>query len=190
MELSLTLARLILNCRPIWCVGPCLPTLHPGWDFLRAFHWFFRGTQTVKTDFLVSNCCQLWVGGWADISPKPVTCYLCSGTIRVVVAPLLTSATIFSHLWRSSAALWLLLKSRPVHSPMLSSHLFFCLPLFLFPGTVPCTTFLQRPLDLITCPNHRNFLFSQLLIYLRKDRLLLVFSCTLFHLWCGLCTKW
>ena len=58
----------------------------------------------------------------------------------------------------------MLLKSRPVHSLMLSSHLFFCLPLFLFPGTVPCRTFLQRPLDLVTCPNHRNFLFSQLLI--------------------------
>ena len=87
-----------------------------------------------------------------------LTCYLCPGTTRVVGAPLLTSATIFCHLWRSSAALWLLLKSRPVHSLMLSFRLFFCLP--LFPGTVPCAViFLQRPLDLTTCPNHRNFLF-------------------------------
>ena len=30
---------------------------------------------------------------------------------------------------------------------------------FLFPGTVPYRTFLQRPLDLVTCPNHRKFLF-------------------------------
>ena len=55
-------------------------------------------------------------------------------------------------------------------------------PSFLLPSTfpfpwysVPCTIVLQRPLDLITCPNHRNFLFSQLLLYLRKDRWLLVF---------------
>ena len=76
-------------------------------------------------------------------------------------ATLLTSATIFCHLRRSSAALWLLLKSRPVHSLMLSSHIFFCLPLFRFPGrpTVPCTIFLQRPINLITSPNNRNFLY-------------------------------
>ena len=43
---------------------------------------------------------------------------------------------------------------------MFSSHLFFCLPLFLFPGIVPCTNFLLRPLDLPICPNNRNFLFS------------------------------
>ena len=45
---------------------------------------------------------------------------------------------------------------------MLSPHIFFGL-LLLFPATAPCTIFLR-----ITCPNHRNFLFSQLLIYLRK----------------------
>ncbi len=114
---------------------------------------------------------------------------MCPGTILVVGTPLSTSPTIFCHLWQSSAVLWLLLKSRPVHSLMLSSHLFFCLPLYRFPGTVPCTIFLQRPLDLITCPNHRNFLFSPLLVYLRYDRRLVEFCCTLFHLWCGLCMK-
>ena len=37
---------------------------------------------------------------------------------------------------------------------------FIILPsLFLFPDTVPCMIFLQKPLDLITCPNHRNFHF-------------------------------
>ena len=46
-------------------------------------------------------------------------------------------ATIPFHLDLFSAALVELAKSIPVHSLILSSHLFFCLPLFLFPFTVP-----------------------------------------------------
>ena len=44
-------------------------------------------------------------------------------------------ATIPFHLDLFSAALVELAKSIPVHSLILSSHLFFCLPLFLFPFT-------------------------------------------------------
>ena len=47
-------------------------------------------------------------------------------------------ATIPFHLDLFSAALVELAKSIPVHSLILSSHRFFCLPLFLFPFTVPC----------------------------------------------------
>ena len=47
-------------------------------------------------------------------------------------------ATIPFHLDLFSAALVELAKSIPVHSLILSSNLFFCLPLFLFPFTVPC----------------------------------------------------
>ena len=46
-------------------------------------------------------------------------------------------ATIPFHLDLFSAAPVELAKSIPVHSLILSSHLFFCLPLFLFPFTVP-----------------------------------------------------
>ena len=46
-------------------------------------------------------------------------------------------AMIPFHLDLFSAALVELAKSIPVHSLILSSHLFFCLPLFLFPFTVP-----------------------------------------------------
>ena len=46
-------------------------------------------------------------------------------------------ATIPFHLDLFSAALVELAKAIPVHSLILSSHLFFCLPLFLFPFTVP-----------------------------------------------------
>ena len=37
-----------------------------------------------------------------------------------------------------SMALWDCLNSRPVHSLMLSSHFFLCLPRLLPPFTVPC----------------------------------------------------
>ena len=68
-------------------------------------------------------------------------------------------ATIPFHLDLFSAALVELAKSIPVHSSILSSHLFFCLPLFLFPFTVPCRIVLAKPEDLETWPNHPSFLF-------------------------------
>ena len=51
-----------------------------------------------------------------------------------------------------STALWDLANSRPVHSLILSSHLFFCLPCLLPPFTVPCKMVLARPGERETCP--------------------------------------
>ena len=68
-------------------------------------------------------------------------------------------ATIPLHLVLFSAALVELSKSIPVHSLILSSHLFFCLPLFLFPFTVPCRIVFAKPEDLETWPNHLSFRF-------------------------------
>ena len=53
--------------------------------------------------------------------------------------------TSFLHLPLFSTALWDLSNSRPVHSLMLSSHLFLCLPCLLPPFTVPCKMVLARP---------------------------------------------
>ena len=53
-------------------------------------------------------------------------------------------ATIPFHLVLFSAALVDLTKSFPVQSLILSSHIFFCLPLFLCPFTVPCRTVLLK----------------------------------------------
>ena len=59
-----------------------------------------------------------------------------------------------------SAALVELAKSIPVHSLILSSHLFFCLPFFLlFPFTMPCRIVFAKPEDLETWPNHLSFHF-------------------------------
>ena len=68
-------------------------------------------------------------------------------------------ATIPFHLDLFSAALVELAKSIPVHSLILSSQLFFCLPLFLFPFTVPCRIVFAKPEDLVTWPNHLSFRF-------------------------------
>ena len=47
----------------------------------------------------------------------------------------------------------------PVHAVMLSSHLFFCLPLLLPPCTVPCRIIFASPVDLVLCPYHLSFRF-------------------------------
>ena len=54
-------------------------------------------------------------------------------------------ATSFLHFSLFSTALWDLPNSRPVHSLMLSSHLFLCLPCLLPPFIVPCKMVLARP---------------------------------------------
>ena len=63
-------------------------------------------------------------------------------------------ATIPFHLDPPSAAPAEPAKSTPVHSPTLPSHLLLCLPLFLFPFTVPCRTVSAKPEDPETWPNH------------------------------------
>ena len=68
-------------------------------------------------------------------------------------------ATIPFRLDLFSAALVELAKSIPVHSLILSFHLFFCLSLFLFPVTVPCRIVFAKPEDLETWPNQLSFRF-------------------------------
>ena len=63
-------------------------------------------------------------------------------------------ATNFLHSSLFSNALWDLANSRPVHSLMLSSHLFLCLPCLLPPFTVPCKMVLARLDKRETCLNH------------------------------------
>ena len=53
-----------------------------------------------------------------------------------------------------SIALWDLPNSRPVHSLLLSSNLFLCLPCLLPPFTVSCKMVLARPDEQETCPYH------------------------------------
>ena len=68
-------------------------------------------------------------------------------------------AAIPFHLVLFSAALVKLTKSISVHSLILSSHLFFYLPLFLCPFSVPYRTVFAKPEDFETWPNHLSFHF-------------------------------
>ena len=61
-------------------------------------------------------------------------------------------ATIPFHPSLSSAALRESPNPIPVHSLMLSSHLFFCLPLLLSPITVPCRIVFAMPENLEMWP--------------------------------------
>ena len=62
--------------------------------------------------------------------------------------------TSFLHFPLFSTAFWDLASSKPVHSMMLSSHLFLCLPCLLPPFTVPCKMVQARPDERETCPYH------------------------------------
>ena len=68
-------------------------------------------------------------------------------------------ATTRLHFILFSNALVELAKSIPVHYLILSAHLFFCLPLFLFPFTVPRRIVFAKPEDLETWQNHLSFRF-------------------------------
>ena len=63
-------------------------------------------------------------------------------------------ATSFLHFSLFSTALLDLPNSSPVHSLMLPSHLFLCLPWLLPPFTVPCKMVLARPDERETWPYH------------------------------------
>ena len=67
--------------------------------------------------------------------------------------------TIPFHLVLFSAALVELAKSVPVHSLILSSHLFFSLPLLLLLFTVHCRIVFAKPEDLQTWSNHLRVCF-------------------------------
>ena len=62
--------------------------------------------------------------------------------------------TSFLHFSLFSNALWNLVNSRPVHSLMLPSHLFFCLLFLLSLFTEPCKMVLARPDERQTCKYH------------------------------------
>ena len=68
-------------------------------------------------------------------------------------------ATIHFHPSLSSVALRESPNPIPIHSLILSSHLFFCLPLLLAPFTVPCRIVFAIPEDLEMWPYHLSFPF-------------------------------
>ena len=75
-------------------------------------------------------------------------------TARVVGAPQMILQPVLSIFPCSPLPSGNLPNSRPVHSLLLSSHLFLCPPCFLSPFTVPCKMVLARPDERETWPYH------------------------------------
>ena len=94
-----------------------------------------------------------------------------SFTARVTGAPQVTSQPVFSFFSLFSTALWDLANSRPVHSLMLSSHLFLLLLCLLPPFTVPRKIVLARPDEREICPYHFVCVFLRRAGDLRVTRL-------------------
>ena len=80
-------------------------------------------------------------------------------TTGVSGAPQVTSQPVSSYFSMFSTAFWDLANFRPVHSLMLSSHLFLCLPCLLPPFTVPCKMVLARPDEREAFPYHFSLRF-------------------------------
>ena len=84
-------------------------------------------------------------------------------TSEVVGAPHMTLQQYLST--RSSAALRESPNPIAVHSLMLSSHLFFYLPLLLAPFTVPCRIVFAMPEDLEMWSFHLSFCFFTMIMH-------------------------
>ena len=114
---------MIMFTLPESICAKAVSSIYPGWVSPFIFHisLMSRWQQVTRTD-LDSNT------GTAVIIIIIESCW---GTTD-------SFTTSFLHFSLFSTALWDMANSRPVHSLILSSHLFLCLPCLLAPFTVPC----------------------------------------------------
>ena len=96
-------------------------------------------------------------------------------------------ATSSLHSSRLSVFLMAAPSDMPVHSGMLSSHLFLCLPRLRPPCTVPCRIVLASPEDLVTRQYHFSLRFLLWSRGLRGAQWLAEFCFAPHRLRCGLC---
>ena len=111
-------------------------------------------TDTIKINYSKVNSVMVkrCISRYSSILFYPITLEGCRGTTDEF-------ATIPFHLDLFSAVLDELAMSIPVYSLILSSHLFFSLPLFLFTFTVPCRIVFAISEDLEIWPNLLSFRF-------------------------------
>ena len=101
----------------------------------------------LRPRFCLSRCCQL--EGWS----LHLQFHLSRSLVdRWGVTDDLATSSLHSS--RLSAFLMAAYSVMPVHSGMLSSHLFLCLPRLLLSCSVPCRIVLASPVDLVTCRYH------------------------------------
>ena len=99
---------------------------------------------------------------------QPLNCEGCWGTTD-------DFATSFLHFPLFSTVLWDLPNFRPVHSLMLSSHFFLCLPCLLPPFTVPCKMALARHNEWKTCLYQLSlhlFMMVRIEVFVQSDCLM------------------
>ena len=112
------------------------------------------------------------LGFFIPYPPHPVSKAKPKHFVIIVIYPL--TGRVVGAPQMISTALWDLANSRSVHSLMLSSHLFLCLPCLLSPFTVLRKMVLARPDEREACPYHCS---------LRLFTMVRRFSCGLIALW-------
>ena len=118
-----------------------------------------------KYTFLLAKFCSNY---WTNNGHLILSYLSCSLAERWGITVEFT--TSFLHSSRFSAFHSMMFHSRPVHSLMLSSHLFLCLPLRPTPWTVPCRIVLASPDDCVMCPYHFSLhLFTEVKVFIRPD---------------------
>ena len=123
---------------------------HDGSGRVRALMRYIQGTFNscfCKTIRQVLYMYPFWIGQPSFFKHLLISSHLSPLTLEVAGAPQMTLHIPFLPSL-SSAALRESPNPIPVHSLMLSSHLFFCLPLLLAPFTVPCRIVFAMPEDL------------------------------------------
>ena len=121
-------------------------------NFADAFQTENTITVSPQTRTEVGTQLQAQLQEQTDASSTMTTIYLsiCPIILWTVGAP----HDVTTNLRLSSAFLTVSLSPKPVHSQMLSSHRFLCLPLLLPSCTVPWRNVLARLKDLVMCPYH------------------------------------
>ena len=126
-------------------------------------------SQNIRAE---ANCCvscegyfQLWSSWWHD---KLISSHLSIPSLQGSLGHHRRFPPFFPLF---STTLWDLANSRPVHSLMLSSHPFLCLPGLLPPVTVPCKMVLVRPDERETWPHPCSLRLFTMVRRLYHDKL-------------------
>ena len=139
------------SCGPIACWALAQTSLLVTWSLYEMhsevrLYWILNQNAGFLRQKLSSVSVTKVVKFLLHLHPS-LNCRGCWGTT-------VDSTTSSLHFSLFSTALWNFADSRPIHSLMLSSHLFFCLPCLLTPLTLPCKIVSARPDEQETCPYH------------------------------------
>ena len=173
----------------VWTPRQAYGTTQPFWPIRFELSELYCGDRThcvpkmflwIGEQYILKNkrSAQATVMPW---SSKSYTHLISSQSLNLVGRRGTTDdvATIPFHSFLSSDALRESPNPIPVHSLMLSSHLFFCLPLLLVPFPFPCRIFFAMPEDLEMWPYHLYYKYCTA----NKQFYIAMLSSTIFPYW-------